>query len=35
LVEKAPVVVKEGIPKEEAEKFKAILLEAGAGVELL
>ncbi len=34
LVESAPKAVKEGIPKEEAEKVKAELEEAGASVEL-
>ena len=34
LVESAPVPVKEGVPKEEAEKTKAELEEAGASVEL-
>ncbi|MAJ28675.1 50S ribosomal protein L7/L12 [bacterium TMED181] len=34
LVESAPKAVKEGIPKEEAEKLKAELEEAGATVEL-
>lgn len=34
LVESAPAKVKEGIPKEEAEKVKASLEEAGATVEL-
>ena len=34
LVESAPKAVKEGIPKEEAEKLKAELEEAGASVEL-
>lgn len=35
LVERAPVVVKEGIKKEEAEAFKKVLIEAGAQVEVL
>jgi large subunit ribosomal protein L7/L12 len=35
LVEKAPVVIKEGVKKEEAEQFKKLLTEAGATVELL
>jgi ribosomal protein L7/L12 len=35
LVEKAPVVVKEGLKKEEAEKLKATIVEAGGKVELL
>jgi large subunit ribosomal protein L7/L12 len=34
LVEKAPVVIKEGVKKEEAEGFKKILVESGATVEL-
>ena len=34
LVDEAPKAVKEGIPKEEAEKVKAQLEEAGAQVEL-
>ncbi|MGB1070303.1 MAG: 50S ribosomal protein L7/L12 [Planctomycetota bacterium] len=34
LVESAPKPVKEGVPKEEAEKIKAELEEAGATVEL-
>ena len=34
LVEKAPAAVKEGISKDEAEKVKAVLEEAGASVEL-
>ena len=34
LVESAPKPVKEGVPKEEAEKLKAELEEAGATVEL-
>ena len=34
LVDGAPGAVKEGIAKEEAEKLKAELEEAGAGVEL-
>ena len=34
LVDEAPKAVKEGIPKEEAEKIKAQLEEAGAQVEL-
>ncbi len=34
LVESAPKPVKEGVPKEEAEKLKAELEEAGASVEL-
>jgi ribosomal protein L7/L12 len=35
LVEKAPVQLKDNLGKEEAEKFMAILKEAGAEVELL
>jgi large subunit ribosomal protein L7/L12 len=35
LVEKAPVVIKEGVKKEEAEQFKKLLTDAGATVELL
>jgi len=34
LVESAPVAVKEGLPKEEAEKIKAKLEEVGAKIEL-
>jgi large subunit ribosomal protein L7/L12 len=34
LVDKAPVAVKEGVSKEEAESIKAQLVEAGADVEL-
>ncbi len=34
LVEKAPVTLKEGVKKEEAEAFKKLLIEAGATVEL-
>jgi large subunit ribosomal protein L7/L12 len=34
LVEGAPKPVKEGVPKDEAEKVKAILEKAGANVEL-
>ena len=34
LVDKAPATVKEGLSKEEADKFKASLEEAGAMVEL-
>ena len=34
LVDEAPKPVKEGVPKEEAEKIKAQLEEAGAQVEL-
>jgi large subunit ribosomal protein L7/L12 len=34
LVDEAPKAVKEGVPKEEAEKIKAQLEEAGAQVEL-
>lgn len=34
LVEKAPTAIKEGLTKEEADKFKASLEEAGATVEL-
>ncbi len=35
LVEKAPVVVKEGIKKEEADAMKKLLTDAGAEAELL
>jgi len=35
LVEKAPVVIKEGLKKDEAEKLKKLLTDAGAVVELL
>ncbi len=34
LVDKAPATIKEGLSKEEADKFKASLEEAGATVEL-
>ena len=34
LVEAAPKAVKEGIPKDEAEKIKAALEKAGAKVEI-
>ena len=34
LVDSAPKPVKEGVPKEEAEKIKASLEEVGAQVEL-
>jgi large subunit ribosomal protein L7/L12 len=34
LVDGAPNTIKEGLPKEEAEKLKGELEEAGAGVEL-
>ena len=34
LVDGAPGVIKEGVPKEEAESIKAALTEAGAEVEL-
>lgn len=35
LVEKAPVVLKEGLKKDEAEAFKKLLMDAGATVELV
>jgi large subunit ribosomal protein L7/L12 len=35
LVEKAPVVLKEGVKKEDAEAFKKLLTDAGATVELV
>lgn len=35
LVEKAPVVLKEGLKKDEAEAFKKLLIDAGAAVELV
>ncbi len=35
LVEKAPVVIKEGLKPEEAEAMKKLLTEAGATVEIL
>ena len=35
MVEKAPVVVKTGLKKEDAEKIKKVLVEAGGEVELL
>jgi ribosomal protein L7/L12 len=34
LVEKAPVLLKPGLKKEEAEAFKKLLVDAGAEVEL-
>lgn len=34
LVDKAPIAVKEGIPKKEAEEIKAKLVETGAEIEL-
>lgn len=34
LVDSTPTAVKEGVPKEEAEKIKAVLEEAGATVEI-
>ncbi len=34
LVDSAPAVIKEGVPKDEAESMKAALEEAGATVEL-
>ncbi len=34
-MEKAPVVVKTGLKKDEAEALKKVLVEAGAEVELL
>lgn len=34
LVDSAPAVIKEGVPKDEAESIKAALEEAGATVEL-
>ncbi|NBO19472.1 MAG: ribosomal protein L7/L12, partial [Proteobacteria bacterium] len=34
LVEAAPKPVKEGVNKDDAEKFKKALAEAGAGVEV-
>lgn len=35
LVEKAPTLVKDKLSKEDADKFKALLVEAGAEVELV
>lgn len=35
MVEKAPVVLKTGLKKEEAEKIKKALVEAGGEVELV
>ena len=35
MVENAPVVVKQGLKKDEAEKLMKLLVEAGAKVELL
>lgn len=34
LVDSAPAPIKQGIPKEEAESIKAVLVEAGAEVEV-
>jgi ribosomal protein L7/L12 len=34
-VEKTPVVIKDGVTKDEAEAFKKLLVQAGAVVELL
>lgn len=35
LVEKAPVVIKTGVKKEEADTIKKALVEAGAGVDVM
>lgn len=35
LVEKAPVVIKQGIKKEEVEAMKKILLDVGAEIEII
>jgi large subunit ribosomal protein L7/L12 len=35
LVEKAPVVIKQGVKKEEVEALKKLLVDAGAEVEVL
>lgn len=35
MVENSPVVVKQGLKKEEAEKLKATIVEAGGKAELL
>lgn len=35
MVESAPVVLKQGLKKEEAEQLQKVLVEAGAKVELL
>ena len=35
MVEKAPVVVKEGLKKDEADKLVKLLVDAGAKVELI
>ncbi len=35
LVEKAPILIKPGLKKEEAEAFKKLLIDAGAEVELI
>mmetsp|Transcript_8899 Transcript_8899/g.7944 ORF Transcript_8899/g.7944 Transcript_8899/m.7944 type:complete len:234 (+) Transcript_8899:27-728(+) len=35
LVEKAPVVIKQGLKKEEVDNFKKLLLDAGAEVEII
>jgi ribosomal protein L7/L12 len=35
LVEKAPVVIKEGVKKEDIEAIKKTLIDAGATIEIL
>eukprot|EP01035_Chromulina_nebulosa_P019404 gene19404-25278_t len=35
LVEKAPVVIKQGLKKEDVDNFKKLLLDAGAEVEII
>lgn len=35
LVEKAPVIIKQGLKKEEVENFKKLLVDVGAQVEIL
>lgn len=34
-MEKAPVVIKEGVKKDEADQLKKLLIDAGAEVELV
>jgi ribosomal protein L7/L12 len=35
MVEKAPIVVKTGVKKDEAEKIKKLLVENGATIDIL
>ena len=35
LVEKAPVIIKEGVKKEDIEAIKKILVDAGATIEII